>query len=1536
MKTRLLILVFIIMAIFSLLGQEGYPAGYFYIIWRGDTMCVEPIITDSTTEAEWFEYTSASMHTGYEEAYEAHLFFFYNPHTGNIGMVSQFNIDDGGTRDATAKLWIDGLPSGASVAISDDSGEFNLSRYPQGDWRWWDNTDGCGFFIPRDEWQFSMRFEFGTDCSPACDPLRSFWFLSGADGADKIYLDSVYIDQEDTIIVGHGFLQALPEEDEHAGDSVLIGDIERYSVTLCNSDETVDTLNVGYTTHSNTSEFILVDTPGRLGPGDCEDFVVDFMPMETGTFYDTITFITNNPCDSVRRIILERKGVEPSITGEFYEETDCDGQNIVEICYTLGGVASVPYQDLYLNLSSDGGDTWEVPFETVTDVEGDIGPSVNTGDHCVSWHASEDFPGYEGCDFMINISGQLPGLAHLTRTTQEDFESGEFTNMEILTPDPDGEDDGALWLVEGHDTIYILQVYPDGHCTDCMSNAIYEYMADGDPPLNIKIFLIRTSAFNAALTTGDPETMVSARYIDETGTMHTAIDRSMMDYHVIMFGCADSYGGFDLTAASADALRTYAMNGKGLLFTHDTIARGRTWFTSLTDISGLSSRDGSWTTFTSVDRAVPDTLDVLNHPFDIPESFSVRTTHWLGQEVVDGLGLYFGPGGVSGGDTKLYWHNYHNPDYNSFSSFYSYGHIEEAPREWEAKAMLNSIYYSYHGGIGTGIYQADPIAFEGGANLYNVTWSADIPPCGGSINIEIAADTCIGETECWTTWFPVTHETPELAMFDQIKYRVGMSSARECESPVLHWVSIDVFDSTIIEHNIEGCIDTWAPRVSIDCPTDTFIMFDTVHFEWEIEDMFYNNDPCSVYVNYCGETEIFLPEENSIDWPVPTRYCDSTWVNIRVAARDSFCNWGFDECSAYCMPIWWVYPRIEAPVTCPGETSLVAVMVDSIEYGWINTIQMELQFDPTIARPINIETEGTFTAGWTIDDVSPSPEDGTIDFTVRSPVAIDAGEGGTIVYIKCYVPEDARAGSYAPIRFVDATFNSGNPDYVATDGIFAVCVEPESWLGTLRLNKAIDPDTEKDLVLAIGADPAATGHYDAGTDLIILPVTPGVVDAYIDYPYEDGTHIRGLRRDIRPNETPQTWIIPTFGESDGKVRWNPDRLPDGNFTINGIDMKADSFTYFGLDDTLVVVWDIPDMMVNEMTFSPGWNLVSLPVVPVPYSGSEIFEFSPVEPFGYNTEERIYYAAEELTAGTGYWVFMTHDTIVQIAGLPVESVNVNLSRGWNIIGATSEERDVSETCTSPSEITIGDIYGYDGSAYTPASSFVPGEGYWLLASEDAIYSNPSGGLYCKLYPVMEDIDYAKIFVDGMPLEFGQTGFAETGLDRYDKAYPPALPDQARDMASFRRDGFELIRDISADNYWNLYLPQDAEISVELPKNYGSCFIDDEYIASDEIYHLRSGYHKVAISDIIPRSNTITGIYPNPFNSSVTIELSDGSNAEFIEVYDVMGSHITTLEISDNSANWNGENSNGIPVQSGIYLFALEGTQSSETQRVILIK
>ncbi len=143
----------------------------------------------------------------------------------------------------------------------------------------------------------------------------------------------------------------------------------------------------------------------------------------------------------------------------FSEETDADNRNLVRVCY----IANDADGDSFLVDFNVYDDTVPVPattiYDTISGYPGNDTGWVHNGEHCFVWDMGADYPGYEGCDFDIQIS------IH-----------NETTEMLTVTdsfPIPDAEgiawDGQHLWVSRTHDvpgdsdTLVIYEVDPITH-----------------------------------------------------------------------------------------------------------------------------------------------------------------------------------------------------------------------------------------------------------------------------------------------------------------------------------------------------------------------------------------------------------------------------------------------------------------------------------------------------------------------------------------------------------------------------------------------------------------------------------------------------------------------------------------------------------------------------------------------------------------------------------------------------------------------------------------------------------------------------------------------------------------------------------------------------------------------------------------------------------------------------------------------------------------------------------------------------------------
>jgi hypothetical protein len=96
------------------------------------------------------------------------------------------------------------------------------------------------------------------------------------------------------------------------------------------------------------------------------------------------------------------------------------------------------------------------------------------------------------------------------------------------------------------------------------------------------------------------------------------------------------------------------------------------------------------------------------------------------------------------------------------------------------------------------------------------------------------------------------------------------------------------------------------------------------------------------------------------------------------------------------------------------------------------------------------------------------------------------------------------------------------------------------------------------------------------------------------------------------------------------------------------------------------------------------------------------------------------------------------------------------------------------------------------------------------------------------------------------------------------------------------------------------------------------------------------------EVLPVSLGSLGNYPNPFNPSTTIEFSilKDNNVE-LSIFNVKGQKITTLikehlPKGNHSIVWSGNDQNGKPTGSGVYLYKINIGSFSSTRKMILLK
>ena len=132
------------------------------------------------------------------------------------------------------------------------------------------------------------------------------------------------------------------------------------------------------------------------------------------------------------------------------------------------------------------------------------------------------------------------------------------------------------------------------------------------------------------------------------------------------------------------------------------------------------------------------------------------------------------------------------------------------------------------------------------------------------------------------------------------------------------------------------------------------------------------------------------------------------------------------------------------------------------------------------------------------------------------------------------------------------------------------------------------------------------------------------------------------------------------------------------------------------------------LQTSNLNISSGWNLLSVPLLAPDMSGSTLFPTAISPFFLFSTN---YIPVTVLQNGNGYWAKFNGNQNVTIAGSRVNSDQITVNQGWNLIGPFNSEIPISGITTNPPNIIISPFYGYEG-VYIIMDTLKVGKGYWV--------------------------------------------------------------------------------------------------------------------------------------------------------------------------------------------------------------------------------
>ncbi len=633
----------------------------------------------------------------------------------------------------------------------------------------------------------------------------------------------------------------------------------------------------------------------------------------------------------------------------FAEEIDCDGRNIVEICYDLASTCPDSAFSTSIHISSDSGGTWGDDIDSIWEDDGDIGEGVLPGTHCFFWEFGRDLPDMEGSDWLIEVGvlvnfdtfmvidsfdiSDRPnygrGLAHgdgyywvydlnagfIYKTPcigcppEDSFHVGENNNCDI------DYKDGYIYFADssGGDCKRIHRIDAATHAQEYIAT-LPEYASDIEGVQVVGDSLI-------VAWYGIPEDNDSNKvlYLDLTdpfpiSSWDTILTGAVDDCHTIegmtfakgsLWGCNDFGRIVEIDLEIPDYIGCYPVpnigeGAEGLCWDGEFMWYHNYHGTGTMKIYKIQLWDSFTNSFTAagpLDSRPPNiTISCPAESLNIDEPYMFQ---WVFDD--DFLADY--PCSVHIFGCGMVQHHY----------------IADTHVSWTPTAACEScsiIIVARDSFCNWGTDTCVFVVFEEeeacSVDIDSV-WFTEEVYCDGR-NVMIIcyefSSTC-PDSEYYVTLIMSSNSGGS--------WSVPMDSAWDSEGDLgagvtegIHcffwemgcdlpgWdgddfrVRVDVTGHETSDFYIaSGIADSRGPRIDIACPEDTLLPLIPYTYHWSIEEPFLADYPCSVTISGCGILERHEIAGTSISWTAP--WPCSSYV-LTVATHDSFCNLGADTC----------------------------------------------------------------------------------------------------------------------------------------------------------------------------------------------------------------------------------------------------------------------------------------------------------------------------------------------------------------------------------------------------------------------------------------------------------------------------------------------------------------------------------------------------------------------------------------------------------------------------------------------------------------
>ncbi len=356
--------------------------------------------------------------------------------------------------------------------------------------------------------------------------------------------------------------------------------------------------------------------------------------------------------------------------------------------------------------------------------------------------------------------------------------------------------------------------------------------------------------------------------------------------------------------------------------------------------------------------------------------------------------------------------------------------------------------------------------------------------------------------------------------------------------------------------------------------------------------------------------------------------------------------------------------------------------------------------------------------------------------------------------------------------------------------------------------------------------------------------------------------------------------------------------------------------------------------------------------------------------------------ETLPAGKAYYLITADTTYLSIQNAAsvsaVQPFKLHLSAGWNMIGDPFAFPVDWKTVSGQNNLTL---FYFNGSAWEMATVLEPFKGYAVkapqamtlqvppVAATNSIAKPIAGGtsgegwqlrLTARSGVYCDDINFAGVRSNARQTP-DVTDIPEPPvIGKYVSLYfmPPGANHEklTGDFRPPNQDGYQFDFTVKANTGQPLQLSVQAD---SLPADFEWCLVSPQngvrydelpvrLYTSGQTFRLLIGKKSFVNAQLaafrnLPDRFRLHPNYPNPFNNSTVIQV-DLPTADRLSVmiYDINGRRIRIIanhrlfDAGYYKFKWDGTNTNGLPVASGVYFIHLQGQKYRSDQKIILQK